>query len=69
VEKHIQCLCGETHTVPLWRNTYSAFVEKHIQCLCGETHTVPLWRNLKQRVCLKDVGVGKRIILKWILKG
>jgi len=34
-----------------------------------ETHTVPLWRNLKQRDCLEDVGVGKGIILKWILKG
>jgi len=33
-----------------------------------ETHTVYLWRNLKQRVRLEDVGVGKRIILKWILK-
>jgi LEA14-like dessication related protein len=34
-----------------------------------ETHTVPLWRNMKQRVYLEDVGLGKRIILKWILKG
>jgi len=34
-----------------------------------ETHTVPLWRNLKQRVCLEDVGIGKRILLKWILNG
>jgi hypothetical protein len=34
-----------------------------------ETHTVSLWGNLKQRISLEDVGVGKRIILKRILKG
>jgi len=33
----------------------------------GEVHTY-WWGNLRERVLFKDLGIDRRIILKWIFK-
>jgi hypothetical protein len=55
--------------IRLIRSRVMSLVVRVARVTIRETNTVPLWSNLKQRVCLEDVGVGKKIILKWILKG
>jgi len=55
--------------IRLIRSRAMSLVVRVARVRIRETHTVILWSNLKQRVCLEDVGLGKRIILKWILKG
>ena len=43
----------------------------HLACIGGgggEVYRGFWWGNLKERDCLEDLGVDRKIILKWIFK-